>query len=85
MDAVVRCMKAEMLTKADLQNFEMKEKFERFVAKEDLQRILDGEDKMAMNIEDTAIKGRVTESEMHRETRVKEMRNKKKFDVSWKA
>ena len=78
MDAVVRCMKAEMLRKADLQNFEKKEGFERFVAKEDLRKISDGKDKMDMNIEDTVTKARVTESEMHRKTRVKEMRKKKK-------
>ena len=57
MDAVVRCMKAEMLTKADLQNFEKEKGFERFVAKEDLHRISHDKDKMAMNIEDTGDKG----------------------------
>ena len=74
------------MRKADLQKFEKKEGFESFVAKEDLHKIFDGKDKMAMNIEDTVTKARVTESEMRRETRVKEMRKKKKrFDVSWKA
>ena len=56
MDDIVKCMKAEMLMKADL------------------HKIPDGKDKMAMNIEVTVTKARVTESEMHRKTRVTEMR-----------
>ena len=64
MDAVVRCIKAEMLTKADLQIFEKKEGLERFVAKEDLHRISDGKDKIAMDIEDTVTKARVDKPEV---------------------